>query len=153
MSQETAAGFIAVPQTYLFTNEDIDVILEDSSRRRRGIRDPRQSPCTGVRQKAPVCPALSRILMKCDGDVSASCTEAPCVPASADLLALLLPSVARQESSPLQRRTEFEVSLRQGSCDAMPHRPGLAGHPTADDADQNVERSAVLVSASGWRTT
>ena len=33
--QETAGGFVSVPQTYLFTNEDIDVILEDSSRRRR----------------------------------------------------------------------------------------------------------------------
>jgi hypothetical protein len=38
VSQETSAGFIAVPQTYLFTNEDIDVILEDSSKRRRGSR-------------------------------------------------------------------------------------------------------------------
>jgi hypothetical protein len=35
VTQETAAGFIAVPQTYLFTNEDIDIILEDSSKRRR----------------------------------------------------------------------------------------------------------------------
>jgi hypothetical protein len=33
--QETGAGFMTVPQTYLFTNEDIDVILEDASRRRR----------------------------------------------------------------------------------------------------------------------
>jgi hypothetical protein len=35
VAQETAAGFVAVPQTYLFTNEDIDVILEDASQRRR----------------------------------------------------------------------------------------------------------------------
>jgi hypothetical protein len=33
--QETGAGFMTVPQTYLFTNEDIDVILEDASLRRR----------------------------------------------------------------------------------------------------------------------
>ncbi|RIK39495.1 MAG: hypothetical protein DCC58_15235 [Chloroflexi bacterium] len=33
--QEAAAGVIAVPQTYLFTNEDIDVILEDAAKRRR----------------------------------------------------------------------------------------------------------------------
>lgn len=33
--QETAAGYVAVPQTYLFTNEDIDVILDEAAKRRR----------------------------------------------------------------------------------------------------------------------
>ncbi len=33
--QDTGGGFATVPQTYLFTNEDIDLILEDAAKRRR----------------------------------------------------------------------------------------------------------------------
>ena len=39
--QETSNGFHTVPQTYLFTNEDIDAILEAAfARRREPLRAP-----------------------------------------------------------------------------------------------------------------
>lgn len=38
VTQGSAAGFVAVPQTYLFTNDDIDSILEGASQRRRNQR-------------------------------------------------------------------------------------------------------------------
>jgi hypothetical protein len=32
--QEVASGWASIPQTYLFTNEDLDAILEEAYRRR-----------------------------------------------------------------------------------------------------------------------
>jgi hypothetical protein len=36
--QEVASGWYSTPQTYLFTNEDLDAILEEAYGRRRAAR-------------------------------------------------------------------------------------------------------------------
>ena len=38
VAQEGSAGWTSVAQTYLFTNDDIDVILEQAYARRRSTR-------------------------------------------------------------------------------------------------------------------